>query len=112
MAHRRHGKSTASQVVRVKSKVDVDSLVMLRKDSTNDPEWHRALDIYFQGKYEFIGFCLSDEAGYTVRTMWTEANFQDYQLLTGCTNVPVGCVPQNEGRRADGAEDERYDVVL
>jgi len=89
MAHRRHGKSTASQVVRVKSKVDVDSLVMLREDGTNDPEWHNALDIYFQGKYEFIGFCLSDENGYIVRTMWTEEDFAEYQLLTGCTNVQL-----------------------
>lgn len=92
MSHRGFKQATKSVVTRVKPKVDLESLVMLRDDGTNDAEWFHSLDIYFQAKYDFIGFCLSDPAGYAVRTTWADQDFIDWQAASGATAVQLAAL--------------------
>lgn len=78
--------STRDEVVRLKSKVDTGSLVMLRDDGSNDTEWFLSLDNYFESNYGDIGRCLTDPTGYLIRMPWSSVKYLEFQRYSGMSD--------------------------
>lgn len=74
---------------RVKSRVELGSLVMLRDDGTNEPEWHESLDLHFQSTFGIIGYCLTDPNGYHIRTGWSDVQYAQFQADSAMTNAQL-----------------------
>ena len=68
--------------------VPSETLIFLAHDGSNSMKWRKALHEYFGAEYGIIGHFLEDGA-YYVRPAWDAAQWQQYQLLHGLTNVEL-----------------------
>lgn len=79
-------KNSTGDVVRARTKIELDSLLSMRDDGSNYIPWADALDAYFQMNYGLIGCFVNEPTGYYKRDAWTPDKFAELQALVGYTD--------------------------
>ena len=80
---------TKSQLASRLQRLSSALFVKLREDGSNEMEWFPCLDRYFQSNFSMLGFCLSEPNGYHQRKLWTNEQFEDFQLDSSMTDWEI-----------------------